>query len=320
MGTEIVKTQQASRRRVPVGTIAIGIALIWSYWPLLATMAQRWSTDSRYSHGYLVPAFAVALLWIRRERLANLEPRARWWGVPLLALGGGLRLAGAYFYLDWVESVSLLPCLAGLCVLGLGAPSLRWSWPAIAFLLFMVPLPYRVELAMGWPLQRLATEVSTYTLQTLGLSALSEGNIIYMNEATIGVVEACSGLSMMLLFFALSTAVTMLSDRPWLDRILIVASAAPIAMVANIVRIVVTGVLHETVGDQVANIVFHDLAGWLMMPLALGLLGLELLLLSKLLIELPAADLSPRVGSRALVGVPSTRERSSPRSPLLRRR
>lgn len=265
--------------------LAIGAALLWAYWPSLAGMAGRWADDPRYSHGYLVVAFSAVLLVLRREQLTSIRPCPSWWGVALIAAGSGLRLLGTYVYFDWLDGVSLVPCLAGLCALVWGRGALRVAAPAIAFLAFMVPLPFRLEQALGGPLQQVATLISTSTLQTLGLSAVSEGNTIVMEHARIGVVEACSGLSMMILFFALATGVAMLIQRPLVDRLLIVASAAPIAVVANIARITVTGVLHETVGERVANIVFHDLAGWLMMPLGLTLLGLELQLLAWLFIE-----------------------------------
>jgi exosortase len=268
--------------------LAFGVllgSLLWAYWGALTTMAQKWELDPQYSHGYLVPAFAVVLLWCRRSHLANQVLRPSWWGVPVLAVGAALRLAGMYIYLDWLEAISLLPCLAGAFLLVGGWPAFRWAWPAVGFLFFMIPLPYRVEIAMAHPLQRLATVASTYALQTLGFPAVSEGNVILLNEVRMGVVEACSGLSMLVIFFALSTAVALLIHKPWLDRAVIVASAVPIALIANITRITVTGVLHETVGHQVANWVFHDFAGWLMMPFALVLLWLELALLARLFVE-----------------------------------
>jgi exosortase len=162
---------------------------------------------------------------------------------------------------------------------------LRWSWPAIAFLAFMVPLPYRLEVALAHPLQRVATKASNYSLQTLGLPAVAEGNVIFMNESQIGVVEACSGLSMLMIFFALSTALTFVVDRPWWQKLLLVLSAIPIALIANITRITVTGVMHETVGHELANLVFHDLAGWLMMPFALILMWIELQIFARLFVE-----------------------------------
>ena len=63
------------------------------------------------------------------------------------------------------------------------------------FLSFMIPLPWRIENALGPPIQWLATLASTFTLQSLGFMAFAEGNVIQLNDAHIGVVEACSRLS-----------------------------------------------------------------------------------------------------------------------------
>jgi exosortase len=204
-------------------------------------------------------------------------------------------VVGTRYFLGWIESASLLAGLAGLCLLAGGWPALRWAGPSIAFLVFMIPLPYRVEVALGAPLQSLATASSTYALQTLGLPALAEGNIILLsNHARIGVAEACNGLGMLMMFFAYSTAAALVIPRPLLDRLLIVVSAVPVALAANIARIVVTGMLQATLGGKVANMVYHDLAGWLMMPLALATLWAELWLLSQLFVEpAPEAALHP---------------------------
>ena len=279
----------AVSRPVPVRPLlalaGLGLLLVWVYWPALDDMAHKWSHNPQYSHGYLVPLFALALLWLRRERLTAVSFQLNWWGVPLVAIGVALYLAGAYGYFDWLEGVSLLPCLAGVAVLLGGRRALAWAWPAIAFLAFMVPLPFGLEQALGGPLRSLATRASTWALQTLGLPALAQGNIIIVRAHKIGVAEACSGLSMLLTFAAVATAVAVVIRRPLLDKLLIVASAVPIALLANVARITATGVLYETAGSQVARAFFHDFAGWLMMPLAVGLLWVELRLLSRLLVE-----------------------------------
>jgi exosortase len=290
------------------GLLAMG--LIWFYWPTVAEMVHRWSTDPRYAHGYLVPVFAVVLLWLRRQRLAGFTLRPSLGGLALIGVALALRLAGAYFYFGWLEAASLLPALAGLCVLVGGWRSLRWSWPAIAFLIFMVPLPFRLEGALAYPLQRVATKASTYALQTLGFPALAEGNVILLDDVEIGVVEACSGLSMLFTFFAMAIGVVLVIRTPWLDKILIVASAIPIALLMNVIRITVTGVLHETVGSRVANLVFHDLAGWLMMPMAVGLLWLELALLARLFVApAPKAIIALRPVDLVEAPAPSARRR-----------
>lgn len=256
------------------------VALFWAFASTLGELLHRWSQDPQYSHGYLVPAFAGVLLWLRRERCAGFAPRASWWGLLLFAFGLAIRFAGNYLYLDWLDSFALLPCLAGLTILLGGKAAFSWAWPAILFLGFMIPLPYTLEIALAHPLQRVATISSTYALQTLGFPALAQGNVIQINQTRIGVVEACSGLSMLVIFFAISTAFSVLAPGPLWQKLLLAASAVPIALIANITRITVTGVMHETVGHKAADLVFHDLAGWLMMPFALILLWLELKVLA----------------------------------------
>jgi exosortase len=272
----------------------LGAALLWSYWPTLASMARTWTGDPQYSHGYLVPLFAVVLLWWRGREVdfAALRPSA--WGYAVLAAGTLLRLGGAFFYYEWFDALSLLPVLAGLFLLLGGWRGLRWAWPAIGFLVFMIPLPHFAAFALAWPLQRTATAASTYALQTLGYAAMAEGNVIVLGELRLGVVEACSGLSMLMVFFALAFAMALVVSRPLWQRAVIVASAVPIALASNVLRITATGVLFMTAGRGAADLFYHDLAGWFMMPVALALLWLELLYLARLVVPLPPAPESPR--------------------------
>jgi exosortase len=286
--------------------------LLWAYWTTLAEAAQRWASDASYSHGYLVPFFAVILLTLRRDWMPREFVRPSWVaGSLVLAAGIGLRLYGTYFHYVWLDPISLVPCLAGVVLLVGGWPVFRWAWPSVLFLVFMIPLPYRVAGAMAEPLQRFATVVSTFLLQSFGLPALAEGNVILLSEVEMGIVEACSGLRMLVVFFALSTAFALVVNRPRSEKLIIVLSAVPIALACNVLRITVTGVLHEAVSEggwlhgrvsrDFPNLIFHDLAGWLMMPLGLAMLWAELKLL-KLLWPEPAA--APEVVQYARVPPP----------------
>jgi len=229
--------------------------------------------------------FALALLWMRRARLDEVKPSGSTWGLAFLGLGATLQLVVGYYRFESFQGLPLLPDLAGIALLLGGWRALQWAWPAIAFLAFMIPLPWRLENALGPPLQYLATTASTYLLQTLGFMAFAEGFVIQLNDARIGVVEACSGLSMLITFIALSAAAALVVRRPPLDKIVLVLSSIPVALLANIIRIVATGVLHETVGGPAADTFYHDLAGWIMMPLALLMYWCEIWIFSHLLIE-----------------------------------
>ena len=113
----------------------------------------------------------------------------------------------------------------------------------------MVPLPDVVSFAMSAPMQSFATTVSTFVLQVLGKPAVAEGNVIHLNDIPLGIVEACSGLRMLVVFFALSTAVAMIIRKPLWEKLFIAASAVPIALASNVLRITMTGLYYENFGN-----------------------------------------------------------------------
>lgn len=231
-----------------------------------------------------LPCLAGAILLSGKSQLSEVTNAERWAGVGLIALGLALRLALSWYAIVTAEMLTILPCLLGAVVLIGGWRAFMWAWPAIAFLVFMFPLPDFLERGLLAPLQRFATIASTFFLQMIGMPAFREGNRINIGDLELGVVDACSGLRMLTIFFALSTAITLVTHRPMWERIAIILSAIPIALIVNVARITVTGVLYK-VDPKLAERVFHDLAGWVMMPMALGLLYAELQILSHLVQE-----------------------------------
>lgn len=271
----------------PIVALVLGWAHAWAYWPTLARLVERWQTDPQASHGFIVVVIALLLLYYRRERFPGRTDRPSWWGAVLLLAAGVGRLLGAYFFFEWFDAISLLPALAGCCLLIGGKSALAWSWPAIAYLVLMIPLPFQIEVALAGPLQGMATSASTYVLQTVGYPAIAEGNVIVVGEMSIGVLEACNGLGMLQAFFALSTAVAIMSRRPLWERLVLFASAVPIGVLVNLIRITCTAIATLQLDDPTVFARFHDVAGWLMMPVALLLLWLEGVCLRHLLIPAP---------------------------------
>jgi exosortase/archaeosortase family protein len=99
---------------------------------------------------------------------------------------------------------------------------------------------------------------------------------------------------------------------PLADKLVVVASSVPIALAANIIRITITGIMHELVSGEAANIFFHDVAGWFMMPLALGMMWLELRILEKLFVPVPGtAPHAPR-GRTQPIATPRVRQVRTP--------
>jgi exosortase len=267
----------------------LAVVAVVSFWGAITELVGRWWNDPDYLHGFLVPVFAGYLLWRRREMLAGLSPRGSWWGLALLAVAGVMRCASAYYYYELLDPAAIIPCLAGLALFIGGWKGLQWAGPSIAFLVFMIPLPGFVATLMGYPLQRTATIASTYVIQTIGVPAVAEGNVIQLGDSQIGVAEACNGLRNMMLFLAVGTAVALTVKRSPLEKAIIILSSAPIAVIANIIRITATAVLHSLAQHQLADTTYHDLAGWFMMPLAVLLLWGELAILRRIFVPAPAS-------------------------------
>jgi exosortase len=270
--------------------VALTAIIGWAFWPSLVDLVEVWESDPQYSHGYLVPAFALVLLWLRRDRCEPAKMQPSLWGVAIIAIGCLMRLAGGHYYYFWLERTAVLPVILGAVLTLGGTAALRWSWPAIAFLAFALPLPSGLSAAMAHPLQRIGTLSSSYLLELFGIPAVTEGNVILLHQVDLGVVEACSGLRMLITFFAAAAAVALLSKGSIWARLLLFASAVPIALIVNILRITVTGILYETAGTRLAELVFHDLAGWLMIPMALGMLWLTNWYLNRVLIVSAAGE------------------------------
>jgi exosortase len=278
-GTAVTKQQMIA---LLVGLLAV---FAWSYWPVLVVMAEKWWTDPQFSHAMLVPPFALFLAWRNWNSAALTVGPACWWGLGLLLIGAGLRLVGARYFVDFFEAISIVPVIAGVVLLVFGGKVFRQTWPAIAFLIFMVPLPHRIETGLSLPLQKLATRGGTFVLQTMGLPAFAEGNVIVIGDTRVGVVEACNGLGMFLMFIAVSFGVAIMVRRPLWEKIVLVLSAIPIAVGVNIIRVVMTTLAYRFMSKELVDSVAHDFAGWLMMPMAILFLMLELKLLSKFFVE-----------------------------------
>ena len=252
-------------------TMLVGL-LLFLYWDVMQGLVSDWSNNPDYSHGFLVPLLSGYFVWERWDLLKNEACRPTLFGVAVL--GGGLVLLvigviGAELY---VQRVSLLLVLAGWAVL-FGGWGYLWSlmFP-IGFLLFMIPLPAIVVNAIAFPLQLFAAKVAAFSLFSLGIPVLREGNLIVLPGTTLEVAEACSGLRSLLSLLALGTVYAYFSQAiPWKRWALVILSI-PIAIVANASRVSGTGILAHYYGVEAAEGFYHTFEGWMMFVVAFVLL------------------------------------------------
>jgi exosortase len=293
--------------------LALGIAtlaVVVAYLPNLQALMTVWHDDPSYTHGYLVIPIALFILW-QQILSSEPEPKSRlvlapWWGWVFLVFVLLLR-AGAYERgSEWLENATIIPAIVALTWSFGSWPLLRRIWPAIVFLVFMLPLPQRINNGLALPLQLLAASSSRFLLQLTGVWVIQEGNVINLATAhgmeRLDVALACSGLRMLMTMAATVTATVILLPLPNWKRLVLILSIVPIALASNMARIVATGWCYYLFTGDAAKHWAHDWAGWLMMPLALALIGLELSILSWLVpkqseddkLIIPALDMAKK--------------------------
>lgn len=248
-------------------------------------LVNTWNREQDYSHGFLVLPFAALMLWLRRDSFPKSSAIPGWGGLVLLLASFGARYLGERLFLTPLSGWSLVLWTAGVCWLVAGYRVFVWSLPSLAFLLFMVPLPFRIEQSLSWHLQTVTTRLSTFLLQCLGQPAIAEGHTIYLGDHVLEVEQACSGLRMVMGIAAVAFAFVVLNGRPWWEKIIIGLAVLPVAMFSNAIRVVVTGLLMQMVSGEAAARFSHDAAGWAMIVMAAVLFGLLVAYLKRLLVQ-----------------------------------
>lgn len=248
----------------------------------LVYLVEQWVEDDNYSHGFFIPLIAALLIWWRRDRMAAAGIAPSWWGVAITAVGLALFLAGHLATLYVVLHLSLWLVLVGLFLAAVGP---RASWEAafpLGYLLTMFPLPQMLQQNLSASLQLLSSAFGVGCLQLIGVTAFREGNVIDLGPIQLQVVEACSGLRYLFPLTSLALLCGYLfQDRMW-KRILLVASAIPIAIALNGIRIGVIGSLVEWQGPGAAQGFMHFFEGWVVFVLSLALLAGEMAVLARI--------------------------------------
>jgi exosortase len=198
-------------------------------------------------------------------------------------------LAARWFFHErgqnWTEAATMMPVVIGLVIARLGWRIVLKVWPAFGFLLFLYPLPPQLNTALSQPLQSLATTCACALLKFTGLWVMPEGNIILVGNEKLEVAAACNGLSMLMSLAATVAAAAALFPMTLFKRVALLFSIIPIALGSNVLRITATAWCYYKLGSETGRHYAHDFAGILMMPTAMILVGIELKLISWVVIE-----------------------------------
>jgi exosortase len=270
------------RRGAIVAAAALVAAAIAIFAPVLYYMALHWQQVADYSHGVLIAPLAIYFAWERRRLLARAPIEASWWGVVPLALGA-LALALGRLGVELMSMrTGFVLTLHGIVLLVLGRQIYRVLLFPLLFLFLMVPLPQSLSNLITFPLQLIATDLAVQSLYLLDIPALREGNIIHLANQPLMVAEACSGLRSVMALGTLGIVFAYFFRKTTAERVLIIASTLPIAILVNAFRVGLTGYATHHFGPEVAEGWIHTTEGFFTFLLAFGLLMLEAVLVSQL--------------------------------------
>jgi len=253
--------------------ILIPACLAAVYYPVFVKLVIDWSENDNYSHGFFIPFISAYMIYSRRDELRRLKIQPSNWGLLLLVLGllqMILARTGSEFFM---QRTSLIPVLLGISLFLLGTRITKKILFPIIFLIFMMPLPTIIWNKIAFPMQLFATMLTENVVRLIGIPVLREGNILYLAETTLEVVDACSGLRSLVTMFALSATFAWFADLSVLRKWILFILAAPIAILANIVRLTGTAALANQFGEKVAQGFLHELSGLVTFMLGLLLLG-----------------------------------------------
>lgn len=241
---------------------------------------QNWTmVDSYYTHGFLVPVISLFFVWKRRRDLAATPAKPCVWGYAWVVGAGVLLLLGDFLGFRVFGQFSFIPMLTGVLLLIHGVGRTKLIWFPLAFLIFMVPIPPSLTQALALRIKLGATESAVIVAKALTLPMVRQGSFIHFGNDHLLIGEVCGGLRSLIALLAFGSLMAYVSKcRAW-ARVVLLAMSAPIAFVANILRILVLCLVGYFWGSDAAAGWVHDVSGILIFVVAFVLFfALEALL------------------------------------------
>ena len=253
-------------------TVTLLLLGIWLYGPVLIRLIRQWWSDPNFSHGFFVPVFSAFVVWQNRIRLRAIQPKPSIWGLFVIVIALAMLLIGTFGVELFLSRLSLILLIGGAVVFFVGWEMLRAVLYPLCFLVLMIPIPAIVFSQITLPLQMLASKLAAGTLPICGVPVLREGNIINLPAMPLEVAQACSGIRSLMSLTTLAIMYGYLVERRVWMRVALALASIPIAVAANGLRIVGTGLIVQYWDPEKAEGFFHLFSGWLVFVFSLLML------------------------------------------------
>jgi exosortase len=255
---------------VPRALLAlVAVELVVLYAPTAGWLVERWTLSVWHNaHGMLIPIAVAYFAWQELRPLAHLETRASAWGFAFLLPALAMHVLDTGMHTQILSAASIVVALPGLSLLFLGTTRTRAIAFPLAFLLFMLPIPLVVTERLHLLLREFATVATANLVPLLGISIFSEGTTLHLREGVLQVGDACSGFSTLYASCAVAALTAYSCDR-WRGRVLALAAAVPVAIGANVLRIVLLVLAVRFLGMGSLETWIHPGSGMLTFAIAL---------------------------------------------------
>lgn len=281
--------------QITLGLMVVALAALFFRWGMKQSQFAVNNFED-WGHTFFIPVIAGYLVWKVVKPLSIASPRIFWPAMAPFLLG-----ITSYFYFvvavpnHMLQGLAIVLTIASLALWVLGTEIFRYLFLPIAYLFFAIRLSQKVMTDLTFELQIMATKggeiVLTVVGTLMGFDVEREGNILNVTSAAgvihpLNVAEACAGMRMVVAFFALAAVVALAGCRHWWQRVVLLMLAAPVAVLLNIARVSVLGLL--TLADaDLASGEAHTLIGTLLLIPGLGLFLLIVWALKRTIVDEP---------------------------------
>jgi exosortase len=254
-------------KRLALVVLLVELAVLYA--PTVRWLFDRWTLSVWHNaHGLLIPPVVGYLAYQDLRSVRGLPRSGSAWGFAFLVPALVLHALDAGMHTQLLSAVAILLALPGLALLLLGVERTRAILFPLAFLIFALPIPLSFTEQMHWQLRQVAVAATSTIVPWLGIPVFVEGTTLNMAHGALQIADACSGFSTLYAAAAVAclTAYSAASNG---RRALVLLSAAPLAIAANLLRIVLLVVLVAWQGDSILETWVHPASGMMTFALAL---------------------------------------------------
>ena len=248
-------------RKKHLPLILLSILLIGIYFQVIIELVVQWWDDPNYSHGFLIPLVSGFFVWKARKKLGTLPTQNSNWGLLVLVAGLELYVVGTAAMEYFSVRFSMVVVVIGLVLYFGGKKFLKTLWFPLVFLVFMIPIPYVIYYSVTFPMQLFSSKLACGFLQLSGLSVMRQGNVIHLPNYSLEVIEACSGLRSLMTLSALGAAMAYMTQKSLVGGVIVFFSSIPIAIGANVFRLVITALGAFLISPKFAEGFLHEASG-----------------------------------------------------------